>query len=196
MTDTRPFIHSHPALQGGTKPHKLQKELDTTLYDMSVNQPCIVDLGRGPGPIRPRDVAWSPDGRFLAMIVTADDPRGVLYSSHLVVLDTDRGIIHRPVLPAHIVTEMAWAPNSHLLLTLGEVKVVQGLPIQKLFLVHIGTQNTHPNLPKMTFGGDTVWSRQMAWGGRNVAIKCPAFLKDELEMVEDRICTISVELRP
>ena len=166
------------------------------LYNVNTHQPCIVDLGHGPGPIYPLNVAWSPNGRFLAMIVTADDPRGLLHFSRLEVLDTTQGTIYHIDISAPIVTEIAWAPNNQVLLMLGEVEVIQGRPIQKLFLVDVSSQDTRAILPKITFGGGAAWGQQMAWNGHTVAIKCPVWLEDRPEIRKDKVCTILVETHP
>jgi len=166
------------------------------LYNVNTHQPCMVDLGRGPGLIYPLNVAWSPNGRFLAMIVTADDPRDLLHFSYLKVLDTTQGAIHRIDIPVRIVTEIAWSPNNQNLLALGEVEVNQGRPVQKLFLVDVLAQNTRPILSKIIFGGGTAWGQQMAWNGHTVAIKCPDWLEDRPEIKEDKVCIIPVEIYP
>lgn len=163
------------------------------LYNVNTRQPCIVDLGRGPGPIYPLNVAWSPDGRFLAMIVTADDPRDLLHFSHLEVLDTTQGAIHQIDIPVRIVTEMAWAPNSRQILILGQVAISHtGLSVEKLYLSDASSDAYRTILPDWSLAGGGPWGTNMTWSpdGNLVAIACPSVGGQDEELVSYQICLI------
>lgn len=164
------------------------------LYDVNAHQPCVVDLGRPPGEggsNYPLSLAWSPDGRFLAMIVTSDDPRELLHYSHLEVLDTTQGMIHRIDLPARIVTEMAWAPNSRQILILGQVAISHtGLSVEKLYLSDALSDAYRTVLPDWSLAGGGPWGTNMAWSpdGNLLAIACPSVGDQDEELVSYQIC--------
>ena len=161
------------------------------LYNVNTHQPCVVNLGHAPGPIYPLHVVWSPNGRFLAMIVTADDPRELLHSSRLEVLDTIHGAIHRIDLPVRIVTEIAWAPNSRQILILGQTNISHtGLSVEKLYLSDASSGVYRAVLPDWSLAGGGPWGTNMAWSpdGNLLAVACPLVSGQDEELVSYQVC--------
>ncbi|PKO20343.1 MAG: hypothetical protein CVU38_20620 [Chloroflexi bacterium HGW-Chloroflexi-1] len=169
------------------------------LVDGRTNQGCEVDLGIESveqGPTWILEAKWSPDGHYLAMVTTATSVRGQLLPfTKLAILDVFTGEQLRPKLAMSHVWDIIWAPDSQHIIALGQVGTMQGYPIQKAFLVSVLSGNSLPVLPEHILGGGSSDpGMQLAWSpdGRTIAVKCPLLQPDSLDMVEDRLCLITV----
>jgi len=169
------------------------------LVNVGTGQGCEVDLGIESveqGPIWIFEAKWSPDGHYLAMITTATSVRGQLLSfTKLAILDVFTGEQLRPKLAMSHVWDIIWAPDSQHIIALGQIGTIQGYPIQKAFLVSVLSGNSQPVLPEHILGGGSSDpGMQLAWSpdGRTIAVKCPLLQPETLDMVEDRLCLITV----
>lgn len=170
------------------------------LYLVNVNTQfiCEVDLGRGREglPRFPLAAQWSPNGRYLAMITTAQFPGDLVRFSEVTVLDTVIGDQRQLPLEGDA-QEIDWAPDSRHLLVLSMLDKSQWRPVQKLFVADTWTDKSREVSPEHIFGGGTGFNLQMAWSpdGRKVAVKCPLWPEGQA-IAEDRICLITVEIQP
>jgi hypothetical protein len=166
-----------------------------------------------PGPNRVCEVAvrgwvlttysrWSSNSRYLAMIVTGEQPDPLVHSSYLVVLDTLTGQqrnIQLQTNPVYIM-DVSWGSSSRYLTAIAHVTAVKGKgrSIDKLFLVDVVTGEVRPMLPERGFGGGSIEGEQLAWSrdSQNLAVKCPLWPETQSAIVEDRICLITATVRP
>jgi len=146
---------------------------------------------------------WSPNSRYLAMIVTGEQPDPLVHSSYLAVLDTLTGQqrnIQLQTSPVYIM-DISWGANSQYLTAMAHVPAVQqgkGRPPDKLFLVDTITGEVRPMLPERGFGGGSIEGEQLAWSqdGHDLAVKCPLWPETQAAIIEDRICLITVTAHP
>lgn len=168
------------------------------LVDVNTQFTCEVDLGRGREglPRFPLAAQWSLDGRYLAMITTAQFPGDLVRFSEVTVLDTVTGGQKQLPLEGDA-QEIDWAPDSRHLLVLSMLDKSQWRPVQKLFVADTWTDKSREVLPEHIFGGGTGFNLQMAWSpdGQKVAVKCPLWPEGQA-IIEDRICLITVEIQP
>jgi WD40 repeat protein len=155
------------------------------------------DLGemQGYGKRWAFDAQWSPDGRYLAMITTADDVPADF--TNLTLLDATTGETHQIDLGVLYVYDIAWAPNSQYLLTLVQVNFVNGRSMKGLYLVNVLSGEFRHLLPNQVFGGGTS-GRELAWSpdGQTVVTKCPVWAEEQPLIIEDRLCSISTIVQP
>jgi Tol biopolymer transport system component len=145
-------------------------------------------------------VQWSPNGRYLAALSAIGDLP--VHFIDLILIDMNSGE-RRTLSPGldleqHYVYDFGWAANNQQLITLAQTETIQGRPIQKLYLIDVQTGDSRQVMPEYVFGGGTIESWQLAWApnGQTLAVKCPTWFEVEPTILEDRICLISVTLRP
>jgi len=151
------------------------------------SSPCRLDLGAvpseaGPRSIWPLQARWSPDGRRLALIVSADS--GISAHGHgayilrswLVLLDFDRRTRTDLVAGQATLTDLAWSPDGLRIAALSE-HVKQGDPEsfagRELLMIDAETAQIVQLLTAALGGGS--WGTQLAWSadGRQLAVNCP-----------------------
>jgi Tol biopolymer transport system component len=178
---------------------------DTGFYlvDLPSGRICEVDLGfergeTGYGKRWAFYVQWSPNGRYIgALTSVGDHPVSFV---DLTLIDTSTGE-RRALSPGpdiEYVYDFTWAPDSHQLIALAQVEIIQGRPIQKLYLMDVQTGVSQSVVPHNVFGGGAIEGWQLAWSpdGQTLAVKCPTWLETGPTIVEDHICTISVARKP
>lgn len=180
---------------------------DTGLYlfDLPSGQICEVGLGFEESEAQYGKrwtfyVQWSPNGRYLAALSAIGDLP--VHFIDLILIDMNSGE-RRTLSPGldleqHYVYDFGWAANNQQLITLAQTETIQGRPIQKLYLIDVQTGDSRQVMPEYVFGGGTIESWQLAWApnGQTLAVKCPTWFEVEPTILEDRICLISVTLRP
>lgn len=170
---------------------------DTGFYlaDLDTQQVCKVDLGEISewGAFWAFHAQWSPNGRYLAMLITIGDlPLDML---KLAVLDTATGELYSIPLEqyvksvAHYVTEIAWMPDSKGLVARFVVAQQNGYDREGLYLVDFLSGKARRMLPEIVFGtnNDFTWNLAGSPNGETIATSCPV-------AGEVRVCLISVTI--
>ena len=142
------------------------------LVDAATNQPCEVELGGGSArPLRAFEVKWSADGRFLAMLTTADFPGELMPFAHLAIYDTASGSLFQSS-QINYVTDMDWLTNSHYLLTLGFNN--PSTQDHYLYAVDALTSEFHPLLEDQVFWGNFGSDQELfvSPDGQYLALRC------------------------
>jgi Tol biopolymer transport system component len=161
------------------------------------NRVCEVNRGRWLF-VMPTTSQWSPNGRYLAVIASTEEPDPLIRSTDILVLDVLTGELRRLPLSTKrdLVTTIAWGVNSRHLAVLA--KITSGTSHANLFLVNVETGDVRPMLSEYTFGNGAPWGQQMAWtrNGRSLALECPA-LRDATGMIiQSGVCLVATETRP
>lgn len=145
------------------------------------------------------EAVWSPNGRYLAMIIGQEGARwGAVTYRNLMILDTVSGDWNQPVSDIWLVWDLAWDSNSRHLLVLGD-QDIEGTVRQRLHLVDTFTNKARLMLPDQLFGrGSDTGSSQMNWAknGKEIALVCPFVPEGEDAMIENRLCLINVDIDP
>ena len=172
------------------------------IYDTTTQTACELDLGVAEnGEYRSAwNVEWSPDGRYLAMLSTARWPGNLLNFTDLTIYDTLTGVLkHANPSPREYVTTFSWAPDSQALTVLGDSYMLDGVPLQSLYLVNALTGDSVPQLGDQLFGTS---GNHISWtsDGRLVSMgPCLGREDDIQEMaIEDlkwHICLIPVDIQ-
>ncbi len=165
------------------------------LYEAQQETYCEIYLGEMPeqGYVRPIKALWSPDGRYLALLVTAS------YSSttsapfaKLMILDlvesSQKTLTFDSV---NTVADIAWSPDSQHLALLNVVEQTEQIHREGLYLLHVSDAIYQQVLPSYQFGGSQTPS-QMAWShnGSQIAVTCPVVQNGE--WIERQICLVSL----
>ncbi len=199
----RPHPRSIQLMQFRWSPNGVRLALFTYpalfLVEPDLNRVCEVNLGSQgeQGANWPFDSQWSPNGRYLAMVITTFEPGELMRSGALVVLDTLTGEQHRYVLrPSPVlVTDMTWSTDNRHMMALGRTEVTaDGVSLFKLFLVDIITGDVRLIWPDRSFGGGGEGKR-MAWSpnGRELAIECTLVPTSATSIAEARVCLVSIQ---
>lgn len=159
------------------------------LVDVESGQSCEVDLGwEGGVPSWAVVARWSPDGRYLAMLTTTGVPPVGFVD--LSILDTATGELRSMHPEVYInpgqyyVTEIAWAPNSHVVAILAAVEEKEGALYRGLYLVEVATGRNRRMLPQTRIvfpGGNAGWNLAWSPDGSYLAVTC---LYDPLCLIE------------
>lgn len=163
------------------------------LVDLKTNQPCEIELGKY---VRAGEVAWSPDSRLLAMLVTRTDSPQMLWPfSRLVFLNTETGEIYQPDLGISYVWEMAWTSNSRYFIAMGETGDGENAYLQQqLVLIDVLGQDFKRMLPDHVFGGAQP-GFQLALSPDNqvLGVSCP-MIYGQFVKGTDILCLITTNL--
>ncbi len=162
------------------------------MADLNTGRMPEVDLGDWNGlELWAMEAQWSPDGRYLALLVTVGDLPVPFVD--LAVLDTDTGKFHmldRDPQDKNIsLSDVAWAPDSQHLLILGELtwqeREAEDVS-SHLYLVDALTGKFRPILSNHALGGgDGGWNLAWSPDGQRLAVNCPT-------SEEGRLCVIAV----
>lgn len=168
----------------------------TLLADLQTGQTCEVELRQLDTPLGVVRAAWSPNGRYLAILGTtglADQQ-----SEQFLAFDMDTGQKFIPDLgPGHLV-DFEWGADSrHLVSLVRSISKDRG-DVYKLYLADVVVQNVQQVLPNAVLGGGAGGNGEMSWSpdGALLAIKCPIRQSGQLVIVEDRICLIPTRKAP
>jgi len=166
--------------------------------DLSTGRVQAIDLGQRAeyGNYWVLYAVWSPNGRYLALIVAAGD-MGQVYREELRMLDLTTGAV--TVIGKEIPnpSETAWAPDSQHLVVLGWPGPERPTDVRAgLYLVDTRIGSVQRVLPDWLFsladysiqGGGLSWSS----GGENLVVACAIWAKTEPLITEGRLCLIPV----
>ncbi|MBN2549836.1 MAG: hypothetical protein JXB15_11800 [Anaerolineales bacterium] len=147
------------------------------LVDSTTGKLCNIDLGfKGEiGQLWPYDAKWSPDGRFLAILVTnGERPLSFI---DLAIVDVTSGKINHIASEynseRHYFTEIAWGANSRVLATYAFVGKYQSANVYGLIFYDVATGQSKRMLPEVNFhSGD--FGVNLAWSpnGKFIALSC------------------------
>ena len=169
------------------------------LLDKKASQVCEVDLEQY-AVLSVLRAAWSPNGRYIAMIVTPNPAGELVSSSNILVLDLYSGKTYRPMLESPVVRDIAWADDSQYLagLVADPVEFKQGSPRSKIYLIHIFGDVVAKEISTQLYGGGATNGWLLAWSpnGKSIAVKCPSWIEMEPTIDDDHICIIEVYARP
>ncbi|MBX2999290.1 MAG: PD40 domain-containing protein [Caldilineaceae bacterium] len=171
------------------------------LGDVATGKFCQVDLGNDEryGKHWVLGAKWSPNGRYLAMEVTAGEIPVSFVG--LRILDTVTNAVHILDMEARYTLETAWGPDSRHLITLGQIEVLDsGRPLFGLYLVDVISGKFNRILPTYTFSTGTYAYEDggLAWSpdGKSLLTRCSIWMDSMPAIVEDRLCLIEVNLQP
>jgi len=177
----------HVAQHPNSQAIALYNDAVFAIMDMETRKP--IELGFGKWQIENRwalDAQWNPDGKHLAVIVTAGKLPNP-YSS-LLILDIENECSWEiPVSRPFYIYEMAWSPAGRYLLVSGEIGTNEaGYPIIEYRLLDLATsQERNVNLWDADTGGvDFDWSPD----GKTIVINCATPDRGQL-------CTIAVDVK-
>ena len=169
------------------------------LLDKKASQVCEVDLEQY-GVLSVLRASWSPNGRYIAMIVTPNPPGELASSSNILVLDLYSGKMYRPMLESPVVRDIAWADDSQYLagLVADPVEFKQGSPRSRIYLIHIFGDVVAKEISTQLYGGGATNGWLLAWSpnGKSIAVKCPSWIEMEPTIDEDHIFIMEVYARP
>ena len=165
------------------------------LVDTQTGQICEIKLRQENQSLTGSRIAWSPDGRYLAMAVRPaflDQQPG-----HLMIIDMNTGQQSFPDLGSGDLVDIKWGASSHQVAALMQVVVNDGRDAYRLYLIDAGSQAVQRVLPEATLGGGGSGSGEMSWSpdGKLLAINCPNWQDDQV-MVAARVCLISTSQTP
>ncbi len=170
------------------------------LLDETTKQICEIDLEQYGAASLVLRIAWSPDGRFIAMIVTPNYPGELVSSSNILVLDLVSGKTRSPVLESPVVRDIAWSDNSQFLAALSAdlAEFQNGSPLSKIYVIDIFDDRPPKAISAQLFGGGATNGWLLAWSpnGKVISVKCPTLLETEPTIAQDNICIIEVFQKP
>lgn len=173
------------------------------LVDVASGRSCAVDLGStAEGTRWARDVRWSPDSRLVAARTTISAGAGSVPFLNLTILDTLTGELQQIMLDLPFVDEAEWLPTSRQMVAMANVNLDDpstGVR-QGLFVVDVVSGAFRRVVPELTFGfglyANEGGGLAVSPDGRLAAIKCPLWPIERTAIIEDRVCTVPIELQP
>jgi len=165
------------------------------LVDQVIGKACEMDLGQADNraqKISASDMAWSADGRYLALRRVYGNPERFL---SLRIIDTFTREFRDMTFEERSVHGLNWAPGGNVLLVAVDADPDPTLgSFDSLYILDATACDFRPVLPKHQFFGagydGIFWSPD----GKSIGVPCPDFMPPD-EMREWRICVISVEMK-
>lgn len=136
---------------------------------------------------------WSPNGRYLALLTTVGTP--VVPYTELTIVNADSGLSSQVPLEVRYVHDVAWAPDSRVVVSLGEVSTTEGKAALGLYLIAVSLPDgaIRRMLPEQTFGlGTTAQGLSWSSDGSAILLLCPQRVQTEPPQGENRLCSIEV----
>jgi len=165
------------------------------LADLETGKICELDMGTSNNePLWASMVQWSSDGRYLAMTSGSGYPGAMEPNNEIIVLDTLTGEKYRPELRVPFVYDFVWSPDTHTLVALGNVGVIDGRAKMGLFLIGVDKKEVKHMLTDQSFGGGGMG--MLAWSKDKIAIDCTSWPQKPDEAAEGRICIIDISQKP
>ena len=171
------------------------------VFDEASGDICEIDLGIGrEGFNSVLQAEWSPDGQYIALIITGYAPRQILQYSVVMVIDFKTGKQETIPLDSPFVYEISWSNNNQFLAIMGaDINVHGNISSRSRIYVADILKDKNPTLiSDQLFGGGATDGWLLKWSpdGSEIATKCPTWSTSEPLITEDKICLIDVTKNP
>jgi dipeptidyl aminopeptidase/acylaminoacyl peptidase len=164
------------------------------LVDRKSETVCEVDLGGAEEQkVWAIEAKWSPDGRYIAALVTIGEPP--FRSINLMIIDTltrSRQIDFG----GRSVHSIDWSPNGNtLLITVQADPDKTKINLDSFYLVDVTTGDSKLILPEHKFFAAGYYGALWSPDSKTIGLSCSDAVPPD-EVAEWRVCIVSVELKP
>ncbi len=167
------------------------------LVNRVTGETCEMELGQPDSnahiSISVSDMAWSADGRYLALRRIYGNPERFL---SLRIIDTLNREFRDITFEGRSVHGLDWSPNDNVLLLTVDTDNIDPLfaSFDALYVVEVGTYNIHSILPEHNFFVASYFGALWNPNGRTIGLACSE-VKPPDEVIEWRMCVVAVELQ-